>query len=202
MCRRLQPWLLERFNRTYEVSVASQKRRLLSAIVGQVLEIGPGTGVNLKYYGKDVSWTAAEPNVFMHSRLLRAASAAEIEAEVSTAAAEKLTYPSESFDAVVATLVLCSVRDVNAALCETFRVLRPGGRFVFIEHVAAPPGTRTRAVQRLAAPLFGLLADCRPCQETGALIASVFGESNAENFVVPFPVVGPHLAGSATKRLK
>ena len=200
MCKRLQPWLLGKFNSVYEASVNGRKRDLIAGLEGRLLEIGPGTGANLKYYRPGVDWFGVEPNPFMHMPLLRAASAAGVRAHLSLGSGECLEYEPGSFDAVVGTLVLCSVNDVHAVLCEIRRVLRPGGRFVFIEHVAAPPSTRTRMVQRLVSPLWGAFADgCRPSQETGQMIESVFGPLDAESFLVPFPVIGPHLAGTATK---
>ncbi len=201
MCKRWQPWLLDKFNTVYEATVAVRKRTLLGGLRGRLLEIGPGTGANLKYYSPEVEWTGVEPNRFMHAPLLRAASAAGLRATISGHGGERLDCGSGSFDAAIGTLVLCSVGDVDAVLREIMRVLRPGGSFVFIEHVAAPPATRTRAVQRVVSPLWGAFADgCRPCQETGRMIESVFGPLDAESFLVPFPVIGPHLAGSARKR--
>jgi hypothetical protein len=82
-------------------------------------------------------------------------------------------------------------------------VLRPGGRFAFIEHVAAPHGTRTRRVQRWIRPVWRVLGDgCNPERETWVSIRKAgFAEVNLQHFRVPFPVIGPHIAGIATKRV-
>ena len=104
-----------------------------------------------------------------------------------------------TFDAVVATLVLCSVDDPAEALREVLRVLKPGGRFVFMEHVAAPRGTFTRWLQRLLSPLWNFAADgCHLDRDTAAVISTAgFRTVVHDHFDLPIPVVGPHLAGTA-----
>lgn len=185
----------------YARAVEPAKRRLLGALRGDVVEIGPGTGVNLPFYDPGIRWTGVEPNGFLHDPIAREATRAGIAATVVTGTAEQLPLPDDSADAVVATLVLCTVHDQAATFREIQRVLRPGGRFVFIEHVAAPPGSWTRRVQRLIRPLWSLAADgCQPDRDTLAAIrAAGFGRVDAESFTVPVPVVGPHVAGVAIR---
>jgi ubiquinone/menaquinone biosynthesis C-methylase UbiE len=115
-----------------------------------------------------------------------------------------LAVDDESVDAVVCTIVLCSVRDLSATLGEIRRVLRPGGRFVFMEHVAAPRGTGLRRVQRLLRPVWQFLADgCTPDRETDAAIrAAGFSHVEIERFRLPREVsvlAGPHIAGEAVR---
>ena len=104
-------------------------------------------------------------------------------------------------DAVVSTLVLCSVADISRSLAEARRVLRPGGRFVFVEHVAAAPGSLLRRVQRLVRQPWGWLADgCRPDQDTGRRLAEAgFADLQMDAFRVSGGVVAPHIAGVATR---
>ena len=197
--KRAQAWILSRGNRRYDAMVADEKRSLLSPLEGTVLEIGPGGGNNLPFLRPGVRWIGIEPNPFFHERLRARGERIGIAVDVRTGAAEALPAADHSVDAVVASLVLCSVRDPEAALREVRRVLRPGGRFAFIEHVAAPHGTALRGVQRALRPLWGALADgCHPDRDTGHLIeAAGFADVDLRRFKLPIPIVGPHIVGVA-----
>lgn len=145
----------------------SRKAALLRDLHGDVLEIGAGRGANFGYFGNDVRWTGLEPNRRAHRYLRAAARSYGHNAPVLDARAEHIPLPDASMSAVVSSVVLCSVSDQDAALAEVVRVLRPGGRFVFFEHVAAPAGTWSRRLQRLSAPLNKLLDHgCDPARET------------------------------------
>jgi SAM-dependent methyltransferase len=164
-----------------------------------VLEIGPGGGNNLPFLRSGVRWIGVEPNPFFHDRLRARGDRLGIDADIRVGAAEALPAADRSVDAVIASLVLCSVRDPEAALREVRRVLRPGGRFVFVEHVAAPQGSGLRVVQRALRPLWGALADgCHPDRDTGRLIeAAGFAQVDLRRFSLPVPIMGPHIAGVA-----
>ena len=149
--KRIVPWLLAHGNRPYERWMAERKRRLLTALTGTVVEIGPGAGANLPYLRRDVRWIGVEPNPYARPYLERAAREAGVVFELRDGNAERLPVTDASADAVIATLVLCSVADVGTALREIRRVLKPGGRFVFIEHVAAPAGDVAPAAAALGA---------------------------------------------------
>jgi SAM-dependent methyltransferase len=200
--KRLHAWLLAKGSRRYDASVAPHKRRLLGELRGTVLEIGPGAGANVPFFAPGVRWVGVEPNRWAHPYLAAEATRAGLAAELREGTAESIPAPDASVDAVVSTLVLCSVRDVPRALAEVRRVLRPGGRFVFVEHVAAPPGTGARRVQRLVRPLWSALADgCRPDQETErAIREGGFARVEVERFRAPLPVIAPHIAGVAERR--
>lgn len=179
------------------------KPKLLGALEGEVIEIGPGSGVNLKYYRDDVRWTGVEPNTLLHERIRHRASGLGTPVRLLAGSAERLDLPDESVDAVVGTLVLCSVGDQARALAEILRVLKPGGRYVFIEHVAAPLGTRTRRIQETWTPILRRLpGGCSPNRETRRLIERAgFGAVADERFELPtaFGIALPHIAGTATK---
>jgi ubiquinone/menaquinone biosynthesis C-methylase UbiE len=181
--------------------VTDRKRALFADLRGTVLEIGPGTGANFRYYPPDIRWIGVEPNPYMHPYLRREAARQGLGIDLRLGTAEHLDVPDASVDAAVGTLVLCSIENPDAALREIARVLRPGGRFLYIEHVAAPPGTRLRRIQRLVRPLWQALGDgCRPDRETGtALERAGFARVRYERFTVPVPVVGPQIAGEAVK---
>ena len=121
-----------------EAGVRALRQSLLADATGRVLEIGAGTGANLQHYGKRIeSLVAAEPEPAMLRRLQRTARERAPLAQVLQAPAEALPFEDDSFDTVVSTLVLCGVDDQARALAEAHRVLRPGGRLLFLEHVRA-----------------------------------------------------------------
>ncbi len=200
--KRLHARLLATGCRRYDRGVEDHKRRLLGALAGTVVEIGPGGGSNLRFYGAGVRWVGIEPNPWAHDYLRREAARVALDAEVRAGTAEALPAADASVDAVVSTLVLCTVPDVRRALAEVRRVLRPGGRFVFVEHVAAAAGTRTRAAQRLVRPVWPLLADgCHADRDTERAIREAgFARVELARFHVPVPVIGPHIAGVAEVR--
>ncbi|MGA2628963.1 MAG: class I SAM-dependent methyltransferase [Terriglobia bacterium] len=199
--KRLHAWMLSKGSAKYERAIAAHKQRLLGSLEGDVLEIGPGGGVNLDHFAPHVRWTGVEPNPFMHSYLRKKALSLGREIDVRMGRAEELGFPSQAFDAVVTTLVLCSVADQVRVLEEIKRVLRPGGKYVFIEHVVAPEGTFTRRAQRWIRPVWRVVGDgCSPERATWrAIEAAGFQHVEIEHFRVPFPIVGPHIAGFATK---
>lgn len=198
--RRLFAWLLDRGHEGYERTVEPHKAALFGGLTGRVVEIGPGPGNNLRYFRPGVEWIGVEPNLHMRPYAERRAAALGRTIEWRVGSAEQLPFPDRSVDAVVASLVLCSVDDVPRALAEIRRVLRPGGRFAFLEHVAAPPGTRTARWQHRVAPLWRVVGDgCRPDRDTeAAIVAAGFTIESITRFRVAAPVVGPHVAGIAT----
>ncbi|HVA16933.1 MAG TPA: class I SAM-dependent methyltransferase [Candidatus Dormibacteraeota bacterium] len=201
--KRLFAWTLYRFNGRYEQEIAARKRGLLGGLTGTVIEIGPGTGPNLRYYANGVRWIGIEPNPYMRAYLRREAERVGVKAELREGTAEAIGCPDDSADVVVSTLVLCSVPNLRGTLVEILRVLKPGGRFVFIEHVAAAPGTRLRKWQRRLRPWFHFCADgCNPDRETSRAIESAgFAEVCLEHFDGPLPIVRPHIAGVAIKKV-
>ncbi len=136
--------------KTERDGLGAHRRALLAGAVGDVLEIGAGTGVNLAYYGAGVrTLTLTEPEKPMIRRLEQRIRVRRPDATVLRAPAEDLPYDDESFDAVVSTLVLCTVDDQPRALRELRRVLRPGGRLLFIEHVRSDEEKLARLQDRM-----------------------------------------------------
>ena len=123
---------------TERAGLSALRASLLARASGRVLEIGAGTGSNLRHYGDAVdSLVAAEPEPAMTRRLERKARELEVELEVVRTPAEVLPFADASFDVAVSTLVLCTVDDQLTTLAELRRVLVPGGRLLFLEHVRA-----------------------------------------------------------------
>ncbi|MBW5484081.1 class I SAM-dependent methyltransferase [Streptomyces bambusae] len=128
--------------------VAALRRELLGGLSGRVIEIGAGNGLNFAHYPRAVSEVVAvEPERTLRRLAVEAALHAEVPVDVVPGAAEALPVKSEAFDAAVASLVLCTVRDLPRSLAELHRVLRPGAELRFFEHGLAP-GPGMAAVQR------------------------------------------------------
>ena len=168
--------------------------------------------VELRAKGHDVTTAArgdaitrlvlAEPDAAMRRRLARRVEREDwSRAELADSRAESLPFPDRSFDVVVSALVLCSVADPALVLSEVRRVLRPKGRLVLIEHVAAAPGSRLRDWQVRLDPIWHRCAGgCRLARETARSLElagfSVASLASAELVGVP-PFVRPAIRGSA-----
>src|SRR5580700_1448055 len=142
-----------------------QRHDLLAQATGATIEIGAGTGLNLPHYPPAVTRLALiEPDPHMARRLRRRAARSGRDAEIITATAGQLPLPDASFDTAVVTFALCSVPDEQAALGEITRVLAPGGRLLFLEHVrSADPEIAARQDKMpFPYPLIG----CHPNRDT------------------------------------
>ena len=190
-------------NARYERWIAARKRPLLRDLRGVVLEIGPGAGVNLRHYDRSVRWIGIEPNPYMQTYLRREAERCAFQLDLRTGIAERLDLADESMDAVVCTLVLCSVSNVKQVLKEIRRVLKPGAPFVFIEHVAAPQATLLRCLQDWLKPVMAYFAEgCHPNRETWTAIKDAgFSNVRLDHFRAPVtvPILSPHIAGVAIR---
>lgn len=178
------------------------RAELLAGAHGRVLELGAGTGANLAYYpaGLDVL-LLAEPEGPMARRLRPRAAAAPQPTEVLEAPAAALPVADAGVDTVVATLVLCTVPDVDAALAEVRRVLAPGGRLLFLEHVRHPDPTRARRQDRWNPIQQRIAHGCNVNRPTPDLIARAgftLHDVRQEPFRKAPSVVQPLMLGSAT----
>lgn len=182
--------------------LARLRRELLADLEGHVVELGAGTGANLDHLGDGIGrLTALEPSAAMADRLRRhAARTVDHEVEVIEAPAEALPIATGSVDTVVATLVLCTVPDPAQAVAEVRRVLRPGGRFVVLEHVVGDGATR--AVQRALDPVWHVVGrGCHLTRDTRRIIEQGgFDTSGLRDVRLPLPgPVRPGLVGAARR---
>lgn len=185
-------------------SLGDLKQDLFHNLSGVVLEIGPGAGANFAYLPRSIRWIGVEPNPFMHSYLLEeAARQGHYPVQLYEGSAEHLPIADNSVDRVISTHVLCSVNNQQQAIQEIRRVLKPGGTFLFIEHVAGDPNSWTRGLQNTITPLWKTVFDnCHPNRETGHILDGCgFEEIQYQHFQLSVPIVHPHIAGRARKAL-
>ena len=177
--------------RSLERAILAERRaRLLDGLDGQVLDVGAGTGANLPYLRQASRVVAAEPDAAMRRRLAARLAQAAVPVELSSDPAERLRYADASFDAVVFTLVLCSVASPDRALAEARRVLRPSGRLIILEHVRGT-GTLARWQDRVT-PLWSLLnGGCHPGRDTAAAIERAGFIFERAEYSDPYPRLVP-----------
>jgi ubiquinone/menaquinone biosynthesis C-methylase UbiE len=199
---RLNSWFLAAAEKPMHREYGKRKLRIFGDLPATIVELGPGSGANFRYYAPGTRVVAVEPNPMMLRRMYSQARKHGVEIDLRHAGAEGMEVESESADLVVSTLVLCSVRDPNQVLSEVRRVLRPGGRFAFLEHVAAEPGTRLRKVQdAIHGPWHWLGEGCHLNRDTARTIEDAgFSELRLERFDgsgrTPYK---PHISGYAIR---
>jgi len=186
-------------------SMTDYRRELLREVSGDVLEVGFGTGLNLPHYPETVtSLTTIDPNGGMGAIAQKRIDTSPIPVITKTLSGENLPMADTSFDNVVCTWTLCSIPEVGQALSEAYRVLKPGGRFFFIEHgLSNEHGVQTW--QNRITPVQKIVADgCHLNRKIDELISEVFDQVCVEEFYAPkLPkVMGYFYKGIATKANK
>lgn len=206
------------FSRLYNKAVRKHKEELFARMEKKfqtvqgdklILEVGVGTGANFEFLPRGSSLIALDPNSHMEHYLMENAkrfSHFHLEKIVCGRAENMDAIPDESIDVVVCTLTLCSVEDMEAALAEIMRVLKPGGHFYFLEHVAAEAGTWRKTLQRTFDNQWKYFSDgCSCMRETLTFIENAgFSEVDYLKFFLKgFWIIGylmrPHVVGYAVK---
>ncbi len=180
-----------------------RKVGMFGSVPDTVVELGPGSGANFRYYPRGTRVIAVEPNPMMLRRMNAQARRHGIQIDLRHAGAEGMAVETASADLVVSTLVLCSVRDPELVLAEVRRVLKRGARFAFLEHVGAPAGTRLRRVQdTIHRPWHWLGEGCNLTRDTAATLEKAdFSSLELERFDsgMTWAPYSPHIAGVAVR---
>ena len=182
---------------TEEAGLRDHRRAIVGRATGRVLEVGAGTGLNLDHYGPEVTeLVLTEPEEPMARRLRAKATRGEI----VEAGADRLPFPDDSFDTVVSTLVLCTVPDLDRAIAEIRRVLKPDGRLLLIEHVRSQDPKSAKWQDRLT-PVWSFVGHgCHPNRDTAAALTRAGFRLELESWTLPKapPIVRPVIEGVAT----
>lgn len=155
--RRIFPHLLNQVMQT--ASLMDKRRELLVPIEGEVLEIGFGTGLNIPFYGNVDSLYALEPNPDIYHLAIERVQHAPFYVKHVQSSAEKLPFADVSLDHIVSTWTLCSIPNLDLALAEIYRVLKPTGTFHLIEHVKHPDSVKLQSLQTLLTPIQKRIGD-------------------------------------------
>lgn len=189
---------------TEEAGLGEMRRQTLAKAEGRTIDVGAGTGVNIELFPERVSeLVLAEPDPHMLKQLRAKLAASRVDATAIEAPAENLPFEDDSFDTAVFTLVLCTVPNPEAALTEAARVLKPGGKLLFVEHVRAEEPGLARWQDRLEKPWRFLADGCHCNRDTVSLIeAAPFTLEQVERDELPKspPIVRPLARGSALAR--
>ncbi len=185
--------------------VTRQRQKIVPFASGDVVEVGFGTGLNLPHYDTDKvrSLIGINPDDGLPRHGRKAIAKHDFPAELLIESAEAMSLPSECADSVVVTYSLCSIPDVDAALGEMHRILRPGGKLFFCEHGRSPKRHVSRMQDSLTPPWRWMAAGCHLNREVGELVqANGFVMQTYDVYDLGFGsrIMGTHHVGIASKR--
>jgi len=182
------------------------RKSLLENVSGEVLELGCGTGSNLAFYPADVKHLViAEPSRYMQQQLkIKLEQYKHLNVTILDYDGNSIPVPDDSFDAVVSTLVLCTVGNPMNTLAEIYRVLKPQAKLIFIEHVAAVNNPKRLKWQKRLEPIWKMIGcGCHLTRQTEQLIIQAgfqLQEITRESMRGVPPIVRPSIRGIAIKR--
>jgi SAM-dependent methyltransferase len=198
---RFNAWFFTALDGYINWLVRDRKRRFFSDLPADVVEIGPGVGANFTYLPTGCHVIAIEPNPHMHHGLQKRAVRFDVDLEIRGVSGDSLDLPDDSVDTVISSLLLCTVADPARVVSEIRRILRPGGRYSFLEHVAAADGTVLRRIQRaFRRPWAWAFEGCSCERDLAAVIrGSGFAAVEIEQYRLrsPFVPANTQIAGTA-----
>lgn len=211
--KRVFPICLYRISKKYNEKMREKKKDLFRSLpefkkpggLLTILEIGCGTGANFEFYPSGSKVICTDPNPHFRKYLTKCMGENDhltYDRFVVASGEDLRAVEDESVDAVVCTLVLCSVNDVSQTLREAHRILRPGGAFFFLEHVAADPTTWAYFFQHVIQPLWYYFGDgCEVIRETWKYVeAAGFSDLKLRHIEAPLNfIIKPHIVGYAVK---
>jgi ubiquinone/menaquinone biosynthesis C-methylase UbiE len=195
--------VFDRLSGLMEREVGEHRDELLAGLAGRVVEIGAGNGINFRHYPESVDEVVAlEPEPYLRERAEQAAREAPVKVSVRDGVAESLPLEDSSFDAAIASLVLCTVPDQPDALAELRRILKPGGELRFMEHVRSQRPGKARAQDwAMRSRIWPLVAGgCNCSRDTiGSIEAAGFRIDRVRDFDLGpgWMITNPHVLGAA-----
>jgi len=199
---RIAPWLLDTAGGSMEKKpdIIAGRTKLVAPAQGRILEVGAGTGFNLPHYPADATdLTLTDGLAGMLSRAQKRAAKLDRTVTTTTASVEALPFEDKTFDTVVGSLLLCSVDDQDTALGEIRRVLKPGGQYLFLEHVRSDDPKVAKKQDSLEGIWTALCFGCHPNRDTLPRIESTFEVAELEQSEMPMgpKIVRPYVLGRA-----
>lgn len=167
-------------------SLAHYRQQLLADVSGEILEIGFGTGLNLAFYPRSVSKiTTIDSNSGMNKLAQFRINTSKIAVDNRVLNGENIPMADASFDSIVCTWTLCSIANIESAISEIYRLLRSGGKFLFIEH-GISPDTKVKSWQNRLTPIQKIIADgCHLNRDIKKIVSMKFENVTTEQFYAP-----------------
>ena len=199
----INSWMFKVLSGYLDYLFGKYKRELFKNHPDTLVEIGPGAGANMRYLRKGTRLIAIEPNIYMHNNLKKSADKYGIKLEIKTITGEAIDLPDNSCDFVLCTLVLCTVENPVACINQIKRILKPSGKFVFIEHVKARENSVLGFIQNLFhKPWHWFFEGCHTNRDTKTLLEmSGFSSLEIKSYrsYSPFVPIIPQIRGMAVK---
>lgn len=199
----INSWFFYMISGYMNVLWGKSKRELFHDHPQTIVEIGSGAGANMRYMRKGTKLIAIEPNIHMHTNLRKTAKKYDINLVIKSITGETIDLPDDSIDFVICTLVLCTVKDPLQCINQIKRILKPSGKFVFIEHVKARENSILSFIQDLIhKPWHWFFEGCNTNRDTTTVLGLAgFSSLSIEkyNSYSPFIPIIPQIRGEAIK---